>query len=49
MGKKIKCCVHDCKHCNNDECKLDEIQICNCEDCCKKEATMCNNYKEKDE
>lgn len=48
--QKIKCKVHDCKHCDCecDVCKLTEIDVCNCE-CgnCPKELTMCDSYKER--
>lgn len=44
--QKIKCTVHDCKHCNCDHdcCKLEEIKVCDCSPEKKKEATMCDSY-----
>ena len=47
--QKIKCDVHDCKHCDCgcDECTLKSIKVCNCNGCGDKEKTMCDSYKER--
>ena len=45
--QKIKCDVHDCKHCNcdKDECQLSKIKVCSSSPEEAKEATMCDSYK----
>ena len=50
MSQKIKCVVHNCKHCDckDDICNLKEIKVCNCK--CgenSKELTMCDSYSER--
>jgi len=46
--QKIKCKVYDCKYCDNDMCKLKEIEVVNCTSGkIPKELTMCNSYKAK--
>ena len=47
MNQKIKCEVHNCKYCKDDNvCELKEIKVCNCK--CgesNKELTMCDSFK----
>ena len=47
--QKIKCDVHDCRHCDldNDKCILDSIKVCNCGGKGEKETTMCDSYNKK--
>lgn len=49
-NQKIKCDVHDCRHCNCDDdcCILDEIKVCNCNNNEDKESTMCDSYDKKE-